>query len=297
MASIIEQIQRDALDRSVHISDLLRRMKLAASKLGLGSLEDWVEHELNGYEQVPVPEYRVVSGLPMCEQRHMGRLPLTGFVEQLSTRRMGFSVAALEEYANAPDEATICFPFSDKIVNDINRQNNMVGVTVVLEVDRSAFVAILDRVRTLVLDWALEMEKAGVRGTEFSFDAADRTKAQQATSIYIGSIGTFAGNLGVGNTAGDVTLVQADLERVRDLADQLRAHVDELSAAGADGSTLRARLDELELELKKSTPPTSVLRGLLVDVRNALAGAAGNLMASGAMTLINKILATGVPAP
>jgi hypothetical protein len=33
MVSIIEQIQHDALDRSVRVSDLLRRMKLAATKL------------------------------------------------------------------------------------------------------------------------------------------------------------------------------------------------------------------------------------------------------------------------
>jgi AbiTii len=273
-------------------------MKLAAVKLGLGSLEDWVEHELNGYEGVPVPEYRVISGRPMCQRPFMGAPwePLGGFIEQASTRRMRAPVAALEEWANAPDGASIHFPFSDKIVNEINRSNHTVGWSMTLEVDRSAFVAILDRVRTLVLDWALEMEKAGVKGTEFNFDAADKAKAQQATNIHIGSIGTFAGNLGVGNTAGDVTLGQADLERVRGLVDQLRTHVDELSAAGADGSTLLARLDQLELELKKPTPTASVLRGLLVDVRNAVAGAAGNLMASGTMTLINQILGTGVPS-
>src|SRR5271166_6150518 len=50
MASIIEQIQHDALDRSVRASDLLRRVKLAATKLSLGTVEDWVEQELNGYK-------------------------------------------------------------------------------------------------------------------------------------------------------------------------------------------------------------------------------------------------------
>jgi AbiTii len=39
------QIQRDALDRNVRVSDLLRRVKLAATKLGLGAVEDWVEQE------------------------------------------------------------------------------------------------------------------------------------------------------------------------------------------------------------------------------------------------------------
>lgn len=72
MASIIEQIQRDALDRSVPVSDLLRRVKLAATKLGLGVVEDWVEHELNGYKDTPLPDYRIINGRPMFQRPLMG---------------------------------------------------------------------------------------------------------------------------------------------------------------------------------------------------------------------------------
>ena len=183
-------------------------------------------------------------------------------------------------------------------MKQLNESNDTVGWSASLEVDRSAIVSILDRVRTSVLDWALKMEQAGVLGTEFSFDATDKAKAQGATTtINIGTIGSFAGNLGVGNVAGDVTMRGFDLKLVRDLIDQLTAHADELIAVGADGSTLKARLDQLEAELKKSTPVTAILRGLLVDLRNAVAGAAGNLMATGATALINQILGTGVPAP
>jgi hypothetical protein len=60
MASIIEQIQRDALDADVRVSDLLRRVKLAATKLGLGAVEDWVEQELSGYKDASLPEYRII---------------------------------------------------------------------------------------------------------------------------------------------------------------------------------------------------------------------------------------------
>jgi hypothetical protein len=119
-----------------------------------------------------------------------------------------------------------------------------------LEVDRSAIVSILDRVRTLVLDWALKMEQAGVLGTEFSFDAADIKKAQGATTmITIGTIGSFAGNLGAGNVAGDITVKDLNTNIVGDLAAQLQARLDELAAAGADGATLKARLDQIEDEL------------------------------------------------
>jgi hypothetical protein len=60
---------------------------------------------------------------------------------------------------------------------------------------------------------------------------------------------------------------------------------------------LKARLDEIDAELKKPTPVVSVLRGLLVDVRNTISGAAGSLIATGAVALINQVLGTGVPTP
>lgn len=179
----------------------------------------------------------------------------------------------------------------------MNETNGTHGWLAVLEVDRSAILSILDRVRTMVLDWALKMEQAGITGTEFSFDAADKAKAQGATTtINIGAIGSFAGNLGAGHVTGDVTLQEINLELLRELVAQLKSHLTELIRAGADGASLNARLGELEAELRKPRPATSKLRGFLVDIRNAVAGAAGNLMATGAIAIVNQILGTGVPS-
>jgi hypothetical protein len=299
MVSIIEQIQRDALDRTVRVSDLLRRVKLAATKLGLGVVEDWVECELNGYKDAQLPDYRIVHGRPMFQRPNTGAWEqIGGHVEGISVRRIVQSVASLEELANAPKDATIHFPFTDVVLEKLNESNGTHGWIAVLEVDRSTIVSILDRVRTLVLDWALKMEQAGVLGTEYSFDAADRAKAHgAATTINIGTIGSFAGNLGAGNVAGDVTVSGLDLTLVRTLATQLKVHVNELIDAGADGAELGARLDKLEAELKKAQPANSALRGLLVDVRNAVVSAAGSLTATGAIALINKILGTGILTP
>jgi hypothetical protein len=297
VASIIEQIQRDALDPKVRVSDLLRRVKLAATKLGLGVVEDWVERELSGYNSLALPEYRIVHGRPMFQRPSTGAWEqIGGHVEGISVRYIAQTVASLEELANAPEGATIHYPFTDAMLEKLNESNDTHGWIAVLEVDRSTIVSILDRVRTLVLDWALKLEQAGVLGTEFNFDAADKAKAQgAATTINIGTIGLFAGNLGSGNISGDVTASGLDLTLVRNLAAQLKDHANELVQAGADDGVLKARLDSLEAELHKPRPTNSVLRGLLVDVRSAVAGAAGSLMATGAIALINQILATGVP--
>jgi AbiTii len=78
MASIIEQIQHDALDGSVRVSDLLRRVKLAATKLSLGTVEDWVEQELNGYKGRELPEYRIINGQPVYKSPYESQRNLLG---------------------------------------------------------------------------------------------------------------------------------------------------------------------------------------------------------------------------
>jgi hypothetical protein len=195
VASIIEQIQRDALDHGVTVSSLLRRVKLAATKLGLDDIELWVEKELNGYGSSDLPKYRIVHGRPMAHHPYRGWEPIGGHIEKLGVRHVAQSIASLEELAKAPNDATIHFPFPDSVMKRLNDYNDTAGWPAVLEVDRSTIVGILDCVRTLVLDWALKMEKTGVLGTEVSFDAAEKVKVQGAeTIISIGSIGSFAAN-------------------------------------------------------------------------------------------------------
>lgn len=63
MSSLVEELQRDALDHRVRLSDLLRKAKTIAVKLDLPELEKWVQNELNGYQSgADVPDYRVIIG-------------------------------------------------------------------------------------------------------------------------------------------------------------------------------------------------------------------------------------------
>jgi hypothetical protein len=110
------------------------------------------------------------------------------------------------------------------------------------------------------------------------------------------NIGSFVGNLGSGNVTGNITVSDLNIEQAIGLVDQLKQYSGELGAVGADSASLTKTLVELETELKKGSPDRSLIRTLLTDVRNSLSGAAGNLIASGALNLINQLLGTGVPA-
>jgi hypothetical protein len=87
MTSLIEQIQRAALDPNIPVSTLLRQVKLAAAKLQLGETEDWVEKELNGYlsrspkvlQQLSEPEvFGCHAGLATCLLRRQRQHPGCG---------------------------------------------------------------------------------------------------------------------------------------------------------------------------------------------------------------------------
>jgi AbiTii len=63
MPSFVEDILSDAQGQSVPVATLLRRVKVAVSKLDNKKVEEWVDKELKGYSpEDEVPEYRRSMG-------------------------------------------------------------------------------------------------------------------------------------------------------------------------------------------------------------------------------------------
>src|SRR5258708_22437234 len=71
---LVLEIQRDALDKDVPVTTLLRKVRLAAAKLQLTNVEDWVHHEFNGYTG-ELPAYRKTRGTPTALNPYPGRRP------------------------------------------------------------------------------------------------------------------------------------------------------------------------------------------------------------------------------
>jgi AbiTii len=176
MTGLIEEIQRDALDPKSPISALLRKVKVAATKLNLPPTERWVDRELSGYNNATaLPAYRELIGHPRALNPYRGWIPIL-----LGNKELDQMLAS-----------------------------------------------------------------CGVRESVASLEC---------------------------------------------IADQLQPHLAALKAAGADGPLLDKSLGTIHKQGTSSNPDQSALRGALTDLRNALSGAAGNLIASGAITMIAKML-------
>jgi hypothetical protein len=293
MPTLVEKLQLDAMDPKVSVTDLLRRVKFTAVQLGLGKVEDWVEQELNGYTGSITPDYRTLYGRPMSHHPYQGWQQIGGAPAWMSKRQNNQAIAALEAMAlSATSDTRVHIAFPDEITEKLNKANGTVGWNCDLVVPVSEIVRILDKVRNLVLDWALNLQKANILGSEMSFNQTEKDKAQAAsTTINIGSIGNFAGNIGQGNVSTNSSI---ETHRVQSILEQLKPEIANLIAAGA-GQSLADRIAVLERALEQSNPNVSVVRGLITDLRNTLTGAAGNLIASGAISALNMTLGTGVP--
>ncbi|OCP11805.1 MULTISPECIES: hypothetical protein [unclassified Ensifer] len=293
MSGLIEEIQRDALDKSVATDALLRRVKLAAAKLQLDTLEIWVEHELNGYRG-ELPDYRKIIGQPAAWNPYNGWIPVFSsdekFMELISEAPIRQSVATLQDLIDNNAGGSLHFPLPSGLVAKLNELMNFQTSRMVLQFGRGHIIGILDTVRNMVLEWAIQMEKKGVLGHSMSFDTNEKIQAKQAmTTFNIGNIGSFVGNLGAGNTSGDIVASIDVVDRVKDVIEKIRLSSTALVDGGIDGHQLSSNLAELEAEANSAEPKRGRLKGLLEDTRTILTGAAGNLTAEGAIAMVSAI--------
>ena len=200
MNSIVIELQRDALDENVSLGALLRKARLIAQKLDVPELVTWCELELHGYKEgTSIPAYRHVNGNVECWNPFNGRMcPIVWKgtpPERLMSRSIGQSVAELLDLKNRNGGKDIlAIPFSNDVSYRLMQQIDT-PTPPVLVVDRSQLVGILDKVRSLVLDWAAKLEKNGILGEGMTFTEEEKHKSIQNQNIHIGSFLSISGNV------------------------------------------------------------------------------------------------------
>jgi len=297
MASLVEELQRDALNPQVRVSDLLRKAKTIAVKLDLSELAEWVGNELNGYGDTKVPEYRIVRG------RVKGRNPFHGWQpvifndadheDAFSKQPIGQKVAELEDVIARTKNGELLIPLSSQAKQILMRATGM-DLDFGVLVSASDPVGILDAVRNALLDWSLKLEKAGIRGDGMSFTTEERQKAHEPQVIYnIGSIGTFTGNMGSGSGTfsvdGNIVNSEAkgDIQR---LVDQVEASKAALKLPAVREKELESALAGLRKEMENAQPNGGKVRGFLMSLRGIAEGVTGSLVAQGILFELAKLL-------
>lgn len=289
---LILQIQQDALNKDVSVTDALRKAKVACTKLGLLDFGKWVDQELRGYVDIPVtklPEYRKLHGIPEAYNPYHGWQPLifqeAKAEEACSFAPVGMSISAIEESLRAMAEANgfFEFPYPTEMANRIRRAISFGGSNVRLKIAPPAIANIVHEVRNILLEWTMEMEKEGILGKELVFSLSDREKSAKATdsvinNISIGHVGAFVQSAAHSVVQGETNEANTLAKGVSDLVQQVGQMLPASGLSDDIQRNAREALQKLEPVGHDEKPDTGRLRNGLEALKRALAPAGEHIL-------------------
>lgn len=190
MAAIVPELQQQASSANVSVGELVRRAQMVAVKLDLKELTGWFVSELEGYtDPNQIPDYRIIYGdLRAHNPANQLYIPVrfdAPTTEKLSNFRAQQSISTIEDLVEMGSES-IQSPLSPKeleFVHKLMGPEYSAWVVPFRRVSREQLIGILDRVRKIVLDWALELEKHGIVGSDGVFSDDEKKRAANNRSI------------------------------------------------------------------------------------------------------------------
>lgn len=192
MSSLVLQLQQLASEDSGSVADLLRKARLVASKLKLDEFNQFLSREMHGYNDIQhqdeLPDYRILNGDIRAHNPVNGMLIPVRFgpelTETFSKTPVAQSIGDLENLVRDDPSKSLQFPYSEQQVAklrgllDPSVQNWLIPFR---KVEASQVFSILDRVRSIVLDWSLELEANEILGEGLTFSADERKRAGNST--------------------------------------------------------------------------------------------------------------------
>ncbi|HNV42485.1 MAG TPA: hypothetical protein PLX68_05995 [Dermatophilaceae bacterium] len=296
----------DALsDPGVSTADALRRLLVVARRIGAVDLATWIKRELDGYsDQEEVPEYRDGSGLPIAirfdgyggasSTRRMSAQDLPSELNMvLDTFTMSMPLAELEALAGGGGDGDPQRQLPNVWLHRYrelaaeNRVPHMPMFTAnhaAVVVPRTYLRGLLDRIKTVALDLALDIEdvspEAGDRGgpTVESEPALRTAVASHMTMIF-----AHDSTVAIASGSGAVALQV----QVGDIAGLLAAARTILDERG---------LREFETALREDgDEPGPATRSFLDRVRSGTFTVASGLAVNGAYDGLVALLAQVFP--
>lgn len=287
MNSIVRELQKEALDSNVKITDLLRKALVCARKLKLTEFEAWINKELHGYEnKEEIPEYRLIRGEIKAFNPFRGYIPVMfgdpSIERKINKTKNGQAISELENMMGHFQEpkAMLQIPFPAELQAMLMKMGGQDFPTS-LFFPASVLARIIDAVRTIILNWSLKLEEEGILGEDFSFSPQEQQKAGDSKNInnFYGPVNQSQIQQG----GSDSILIGAggniDIGKVKDFIKDLRGKEKNLKLEAETRIELEAEIRTIESQIGSPKPKQSIIKEGLESIRRILEGAAGSIAA------------------
>lgn len=234
---LLAEIQNDALNDSIPVATMLRKVLVLASYLDSNVLEEWVTHELNGYPtKVDLPSYRLlkmdfkVSGSNGFQS--VEGAPLPSHAVASATGKSDIDVLKFREAIGTIDAETLKasdylsvnmmnyahFLLRKKVIEPSYSVHNFWGTLAPYQV-----IGVIEAVRNRVLEFILTLRKSYPHADEIDgLTTLTPEMSKTVTTIYNN---TIHGNVGIAGEANNSTVnIVVNQGSMTDLRKQLVGH-------------------------------------------------------------------------
>ena len=293
--NLINEVQRDALNRQVPLADTLRKLVALGWQAGSSELREWASLELRGYLGSPVelPEYRKPAATLKVDAIK-GNYQITGqqisprFLPEFARENIGeqvplvHSVGELEAMLTRAEgdggSVKLTLPMGQDLLTLMNHESNEPWqqlTAIYWALSAPAIAGVLDRVRTNLVELVAEMRA----GMPESAETPSAEVADQAMNVVIHGSGhrvnfTTATASGSGSHEVNAQGASAESPRVEAAWPGLRQELAELGVPEQE-------LEALHTALLTDGDPN----GELGEATNSWIGRLSSRVSTGAITI------------
>jgi hypothetical protein len=306
--SIVLELQREALDEKIRTSVLLRKALVVAKKLRIRDFEEWANKELSGYQPTDTtPHYRLLRGEVKAWNPYRGWVPVyfssAKQAEVFSSRGCGQAIPEIEGILPSlqkPDGHFV-MPFPKDIELQLLKSIHPLTEPK-LHINQAEIFGIIETVKTVIFNWALQLEEDGILGEGLTFSPKEQEKATSSPAYHVTN---FYGPVGQSQIqqqspnaaqimAGD-DIVVADavyIGQVKSLVPKVKDAIEEFGLTKPHVDELKSEIDTVEAQVRSPRPKRSIIKSSFETIQRILEGAAGG--AAGQLIYeIGKLLASG----
>jgi hypothetical protein len=291
--SLLRDIQNELTSPKGDVTNVLRKCKILAARLGSEAFAHWVEWELNGYpDSQPTPEYRRLgvscyadfmnSAWRFTKQPLLMAIVPEQFRDALQYVEFREGIAKITSlvstggHIDRPDLALLIqgrmFP-------------NMNCMAAYMETAGSEFEQLISAIKNRILDFVLQIEAENPDAGEAppNSQPVPNEKLQPlVNNMFYGPVGSVAQNSEYFTQTANIGIQPQDLSR---LVTEFTNHLDDLSLAGRQKQRAEAQIAALKAELA-GVPDPAIVKQAGRTLRSITEGAIGSLLATAAQPTV-----------
>ena len=150
---------------------------------------------------------------------------------------------------------------------------------------------IVEKVRSHILKWALDLEGRGVLGEGMTFTQKEKQTVQEQHYHFGNVSGSQIQISSNGSTQTQANTTGTDLEALRGLVEALGAALDRGTVQGDAADELRAELATLKAQAASPKPKWEIIKATARTIKTVAEGAAGNILGELAKPHVQTLLA------